>query len=1012
MLRIYLFGTLRLHQNGVDLPFNGLPRTRELLAYLLLNPDQLHKRHYVATVLWPDSAETAIRSNLRRHLHDLRKTIPHIERWLTVTNDTLLWQSDGTVWVDVTAFESLRRTPAGQPKAAALYVDDFMCNSFGDWLIPERERLRQAQIETLSKLTQGAFTQRKWLACDSFASSLLNLDPFYESIVGLQMAARYHAGDRARALETYQQFATVMAEQLGTSPADETTSLHAEIVAQTLASPADMAAPLLQIPALRNQFFGRTIELVQTIDLLTQSDVHAPRLITYTGPGGSGKTRLAIEVAQRLADRQVMLFPDGIVFVDLASATTVAQVEALLVQAVATQHTEGDLAEHLQQKHMLLIVDNLEQVLDSAELFSRLLDSAPALHVLATSRAPLQIYGEYEFSIAPLTLPPPSARVDPEQLTTYSAIAMFLDRVRAIRPNFEINRNNASAIIDLCLRLDGLPLAIELAASRVKHMSLAAILTQLKRRPDFLRNTAGDQPSRQQTLTSTILWSYNLLSETERGVFDALAVFRGGFSPRAVAAVWQGDVSAEFEALDHLTSLANQSMIRIEHNDMLHQPRFTMLVTLREFAQLRCKETGSLEALARRHADFFLHEAIEAESWQQREQSDTHLHQLNAEQHNLQRALDVITTQSDASAPDNRIQIQRILGEQRFANARYADALRLYRDMQRVAQDAGLSRHEVDAWQRIGFALQRLGNLADARAAASRAVQVADAIKQTHPAIHYLALYTLGWMLYEMAAHAESLTIANQSLALANLHADELHKARSLNLIGCIYRQIGRFNASVNALHQSAQHYRDGGSPLGAAIIIYNLSQTRFRQGHFALAAEHLNESETMLMSLEHQDMHNPIQLAKAEMALAEGQTERAIDLLTLLVSDADKRPRMLDRIHITLAEACLKTGAHQVGWHSLLTAHRVTNNDELTETKGHCWRVTGLYLAQTAYRLDDTTIESAFERAAQLFARASMPREEGLTRWQWAESGAESQREMALALLHKHDLMHLAHTA
>ena len=201
-----------------------------------------------------------------------------------------------------------------------------------------------------------------------------------------------------------------------------------------------------------------------------------------------------------------------------------------------------------------------------------------------------------------LSNPSPSPRLNqvqqPSELADFSAIALFLDRARAYRPNFSLTEDNIGAVISLCKRLDGLPLAIELAASRIKLMSASTILAQIERQPDFLRSDLRDRPSRQHTLHATIAWSYQLLSSTEQAVFASLAVFRGGFSAGAVAAVWKGDVSAEFDALDYLSILVNHSMIRVVESKKLGEARFDMLVTLREFAQQVLDESGAFNNVA------------------------------------------------------------------------------------------------------------------------------------------------------------------------------------------------------------------------------------------------------------------------------------------------------------------------------------------------------------------------------------------------------------------------------
>ena len=323
------------------------------------------------------------------------------------------------------------------------------------------------------------------------------------------------------------------------------------------------------------------------------------RLLTLTGPGGTGKTRLSIEVAGELGE----VFPDGIYWVPLAAITDTG----LVAPAIATSlgiHDAGTrpvaerVAEHLRDRTALLVLDNFEQLLPAAALVGDLLRAAPRLRVIASSRSPLRVYGEQEFPVPPLTLPDLGA--GPDVLAQSEAVRLFVERAIAIKPDFRVTAANARPIAEICARLDGLPLAIELAAARVKILPPEAILQRLGHTLDLLSSGSRDLPDRQRTLRGAIQWSYDLLEEPTRVLFARLAAFAGG--------AWLPEIEAvcgpDSDVFEDLSTLVDQSLLR--QRDIDGEPRFVMLVTIREYALERLDATGEADAIRRRHAEAYL----------------------------------------------------------------------------------------------------------------------------------------------------------------------------------------------------------------------------------------------------------------------------------------------------------------------------------------------------------------------------------------------------------------------
>src|SRR5271165_4064449 len=340
------------------------------------------------------------------------------------------------------------------------------------------------------------------------------------------------------------------------------------------------------------------------------------RLITLTGPGGVGKSRLAVAIADRLSPG----FEDGVRFVELASVPSADLVPAAIAAGLGLSTAGGrpitGVLSYLRAKRLLLVLDNFEQVTGAAPLVAELLGAAPGLVVLATSRSVLKLTGEHEFPVPPLPVPPIGAAWDPGSLQQYPSVRLFVERARAALPDFELSAGNAQAVAEICRRLDGLPLAIELAAARIRLLPPRALLARLDNRLTVLTGGARDLPERQRTLKNTLDWSYGLLSPEEQALFARLGVFAGTFGLPAVAAVCDGTAPADRgrtgHGIDTLESLVDSSLVRVETSS--DEPRFGLLETIREYALQRLRESGDWQDAHDRHAAYFLALAEPAES--------------------------------------------------------------------------------------------------------------------------------------------------------------------------------------------------------------------------------------------------------------------------------------------------------------------------------------------------------------------------------------------------------------
>jgi predicted ATPase len=393
------------------------------------------------------------------------------------------------------------------------------------------------------------------------------------------------------------------------------------------------------LPPLRTSFVGRARELAEISELLPTT-----RLLTLTGPGGTGKTRLALRIAGDQLDR----FADGVFFVDLSPLTDPTLVTTEIASVLKIPETPGraladTLAEQLRDREMLMLLDNLEQLIEAAPTVTAILDAAPRVRVLATSRVPLRVQGEQEYHVRPLPLPRPEDQGDLERLTRCESVMLFAERAAAVRPDFRLTEETVGAVAEIAAQLDGLPLALELAASRIRVLGPKDLRERLQQRLPLLTGGARDLPERQRTLRGAIEWSHDLLNPDERRLFALLSVFAGGWTLEAAEAVCGGDV----DVLDGLTSLVDASLVRRRELDD-GTTRFRMLETIREYAAERLAASGRETEIRRRHALHMRDLAEAAVPHLDRADSGAWMLRLEHEHDNIRTALDWAEREGDA----------------------------------------------------------------------------------------------------------------------------------------------------------------------------------------------------------------------------------------------------------------------------------------------------------------------------------------------------------------------------
>jgi predicted ATPase/DNA-binding SARP family transcriptional activator len=536
------------------------------------------------------------------------------------------------------------------------------------WAGPEAARLTQLQLAARVELIDLELAAGRHTEVVGELEALTAAHPLHEPLHGRLMLALYRAGRQADALAAYQQARAVLDAELGLTPGTELRDLHQAILRQDphLRSPARVGAtavepppsapspvqPGWRLPARLTSFLGRDADLRRVGELLGTA-----RLVTVTGPGGVGKTSVALEAARAAADR----FRNGVAFVRLAGVTDAVQVaQAVLagleIRDVATATAEDQLLGHLRDREVLLVLDNCEHLADACALLAeRLLESCPGVRLLATSREPLAARGEVQCAVDPLPVPAPTAAA--AQLNGSAAVRLFLDRASGVLPGFALSDENHSAVADICRHLDGMPLAIELAAARVAALPVDELARRMGDRFALLTTGPRTAEARQRTLRATVDWSYQLLTDPERVLLQRLSVFRGSWTLDAVQAVASGEPLNPAAVVDLLGRLVDRSLVVVDRTGA----RYHLLETIREYAAERLAGSEETDRIARAHVGYLTDLAGRAETELRGNGQARWLPRLALERDDIDAAL-AWCTEHAAEEPDAGLRLVAPLG--------------------------------------------------------------------------------------------------------------------------------------------------------------------------------------------------------------------------------------------------------------------------------------------------------------------------------------------------------------
>jgi predicted ATPase/DNA-binding SARP family transcriptional activator len=946
-LAISLFGPFTVLVNGAPLPRLHSRKQEALIALLALRHNRPVERAWLAGMLWPDASASQGLATLRRYLTDLRRVLgPEARRLCSPTVSSLALDLTGAV-VDLLLFDWAVAQSGGASldQAVDLYRGPLLEGWIEEWVFEERSCREESVLGALEKLTAGALARDDLGAAERYLRRAVAIDPLRESAQRGLMEIQARGGSYAGALLTYRELCERLYKELNSAPHPQTTALFQQLRAEarekgvtgrgprtsnrqasltqiTRAGVGGLSAPardhqpqrgtqrggvtsktvflapspgrsVAELPIPPTPLIGREWEMETLHGLLRDG----PRLLTLTGPAGTGKTRLALEVAANLRDHVA----DGIFFVDLAPLRDPSLVVAAVAQALGVREASdvpllASLKRVLREKQLVLLLDNFEHLLDAATAVAELFQGALRLKVLVTSRAPLRLRGEQEFPVLPLPVPDRNGTLTVEALSRCPSVALFTQRAMSVKSEFVVTAEEAPAVAEICCRLDGLPLAIELAAVRTKLLPPRALLARLGKRLDLLTDGARDLPARQRTLRDAIAWSHDLLNEGEQRLFRRLSVFVGGCTLEAVEAVCDSKVECEgvrplgMPVLDGVASLVDKSLVR-QVEGINGEPRFQMLETIREYGLECLVKSGEERAVRRQHAAYFTRFAEETGVKLFGAGEAVWLDQLEREHNNLRAALDWLTEHGEAEA-----------------------SLWLAARLRRL-------------WVVRGYwseARERLVGLLALTGAAARTGARAQ------------ALYTVGLLAWRQSDLEAARAFQEESLAIYRELGDRHGIANSLGGLGLVVRGQGDYATACRLFEEALAINRALGDQVLQAANLHWLGYMAVAEGDYAGAKTFFEEA----LAIDQETGHRGRASFRAlgELALTQGDYAAARQIFEAALSAARELKDKLDSARCLKGLGDVASGQGDCETAQALYAESLTLCGELGFKPGIAW--------------------------------------------------------------------------
>lgn len=892
-LRIGLLGQFRLSLEDQVLPTLAQRRKRasDIIKLLALQPKQRLHREQVLEALWPDLEEKSGMNNLHQNLYHARRMLePGLSRgarprFLTFEHETLVLYAGGPVEVDYAEFlrlvnQARRQSDAALYEAAvALYRGDLLPEDiYEDWTEPQRDEARSLYLAALIELAQLLEQRGDLLRACHFLEQAISKEPTAEAAHLALMQIYARTGRRMEAIQQFQTLREALVQELGEEP-DEGTRAVYEQVLQQLPNLPELSAPDEPkqahqgwVPVPLSPLVGREAALEETLQLLSGT-----RCLTLTGAAGSGKTRLAQELASRLQGQ----YEGGVWWVELVALSNVQMILPAIAQALGVHGTSQpplkSVLERLQGCKALLVLDNCEHLIEGcAETAIQLLKSLPGLQLLATSRESLGIEGEIAWVVAPLEVPAPEADLYPEELDRFESVRFLLGRIRQHQPRFQLDAHNAIYLAQICRRLEGLPLALELVATWVGMLSLQQIVARLDNSLRLLTRGHRGGERHHQTLEAALQWSYKLLSEPEKNLFMQLSVYVGGWTLEAAEMLCADQGFEAGKLAEWHSRLVRTSMVLAQESGS--RLRFRMLEPVREFGLARLEALGLAEATRKRLLEWYLAEATtiapkltgaeqaywysylstEYENiravlvWSQRTEIELGLQlaarlwrfwQVKGHAQEMLVWFEATLPQTPQVSPDILAEAYNAAGIMARTCGRYASSFDYLEQALAFRRSLGDRRGEAIALNNLAVSARDQADYSQVEYYCRQSLSIAGEIGDKN--LEALGLMNLGVALRGQAQNEAAREYFQHSLAIFSELGEKRSVAALYNYLGGLAQDQGHWQEAQLLYQQSLELNQELGDFWGLGISTNNLAALWYEQQDFAKAWEVLLQSLT-----------------------------------------------------------------------------------------------------------------------------------------------------------------------
>jgi predicted ATPase/DNA-binding SARP family transcriptional activator/DNA-binding CsgD family transcriptional regulator len=861
-----------------------LKKAAALVKLLALAPGHRLHREQAMDLLWPDVGKKAASNSLRRTLHAARRTLDPAEGsgYMASEDESLVLCPGGDLWIDVDAFEQAAATarrsrePAAHRAALDLYAGEILPEDrYEGWAEGRREELRHLRLALLVELAELYEEHGDFTPAIEVLQKIIADGPTNEEAHAHLMRLYALSGREGDALAQYERLRDTLSRQLSAEPSTTTRKLREDIAVgrfpMTITRPADsshedtLGTTKHNLPAPRSSFVGRGQEIVEIKRKLAMT-----RLLTLTGAGGSGKTRLALEVARDL----VGAYLDGVWLVELAPLSKDELVPRAVADVLAVPERPQEplsdtLSDVLRDREMLLVLDNCEHLVEAtARLVDVLLDSCAGLRVLATSREALGVEGEIKWPVPPLSVPERGHAPSLEELEGYESIRLFVERARGHDPSFSLDPQKARVATDICRTLEGIPLAIELAAARAGTLSLERISQRLEGSIELLTHGSRTASARQRTLRGTLDWSHDLLSEPEKVLFRRLSVFAGRSTLEALEVVACGKGVRQNEVMDLLSGLVEKSLV-VARVSELGGVRYRLLEPIRQYALEKLDESGEADDIKRSHTQYFLALTERAEPELVGPREEEWLDRIEEELDNFRAALSWALERGDTEFG------LRLAGALRlfWLKRRHAGEGRRWLE-EALAREGGTSTMAlVKALGAISHVALWQGDLDRAKGASEAGLRLSA--EAGVGGGHDVALFT--WMLAVVSSKRgdpeQATKLAEESLALSRQANDAEFVGSSLLVLGWSSDDRGDHERAEKFYEEGVVLSRESGSTGLLSISLDNLGWAFLTQGDPERAKELFEEAVTLVREVG--DTADPL-LSLGWVALLGGDLQQA----------------------------------------------------------------------------------------------------------------------------------------